>query len=214
LPKLPVAQLIVGSNRNDILTRFFDSGTMEVAGVSPTLSPSMDIQISSNFERLLFDVFKREGGRVKQVMAGFREAGSFSVTPEEHQRLRRLFDAARYDDEETSAEIARRYESSGELLDPHSAIATAAARDRLRPEIGAVVALATAHPAKFPDAVEQAAGLRPPLPARLADLYEREERCTVLPNDLKGLQDFIRDHHGNPPRRAKAGVKARAQGAA
>jgi len=207
---LPVAQLIIGSNQNDILTRFFNSGTMEVAGVSPTISPSMDIQISSNFERLLFDVFNRQGGRVKQVMAGFRESGSFSVNPEELQRLRRLFDAHRYDDAETSAEIARRYRETGELVDPHSAIATAAARDELRPEVGAVVALACAHPAKFPDAVEKAAGVRPGLPERLADLYEREERCTVLPNDLKGLQDFIRDNRRGPPQ----GATARAKGAA
>jgi threonine synthase len=207
---LPVAQLIVGSNRNDILTRFFESGTMAAAGVSPTISPSMDIQISSNFERLLFDVFNRDGGQVRRVMQGFRQSGEFSVTAEEHQRLRRLFDAHRFDDDETSAEIARRLAESGELLDPHSAIATAAARAEARPEISAVIAMATAHPAKFPDAVEQASGVRPELPARLADLYEREERCATLPNDLVALQDYIRDKRQDPPHRAAA----RAKGAA
>ena len=200
---LPIAQLIVGSNKNDILTRFFDSGTMAAAGVSPTISPSMDIQISSNFERLLFDVFDRDGAQVRRVMQSFRQSGEYSVSAEEHQRLRRLFDAHRFDDAETSAEIAGRLADSGELLDPHSAIATAAARAEVRPEISAVVALATAHPAKFPDAVEKASGVRPELPERLADLYEREERYTTLPNDLVALQDYIRDKRQDPPVRAK-----------
>jgi threonine synthase len=207
---LPVAQLIVGSNKNDILTRFFDSGSMRVTGVSPTISPSMDIQISSNFERLLFDVFQRDGAQVRRVLQSFRQSGEYSVTAEQHQRLRRLFDAQRFDDDETSAEIARRLAECGELLDPHSAIATAAARREVRPEIAAVVALATAHPAKFPDAVEKASGIRPDLPPRLADLYEREERCVTLPNDLVALQDFIRDKRQNPPQVAKS----RAKGAA
>jgi threonine synthase len=212
---LPVAQLIVGSNKNDILTRFFESGSMRAAGVSPTISPSMDIQISSNFERLLFDVFQRDGAQVRRVLQSFRQSGEFSVTAEQHQRLRRLFDAQRFDDDQTSAEIARRLAESGELLDPHSAIATAAARCEARSEISAVVALATAHPAKFPDAVEKASGVRPALPARLADLYEREERCVALPNDLVALQDFIRDKRQDPPQVAKSpGARVGAKGAA
>lgn len=200
---LPVAQLIVGSNKNDILTRFFDTGTMQVDGVRPTISPSMDIQISSNFERLLFDVFDRDGVRVKRVMSDFRRDGRFSVSAEEHQRLRRLFDAHRFDDDQTAAEIARRLVESGELVDPHSAIGTAAARAEARPEVAAVVALACAHPAKFPDAVEEASGVRPELPPRLADLYDREERCETLPNDLAALQDFVRSKRRNAPARAK-----------
>lgn len=200
---LPVAQLIVGSNRNDILTRFFASGSMTAAGVTPTISPSMDIQISSNFERLLFDVYNRDGARVRRALQSFRQAGEYSVSDEELQRLRRLFDAQRFDDDQTAAEIARRLEESGELLDPHSAIATAAARAELRPDISAVVALATAHPAKFPDAVEKASGVRPELPARLADLYDREERCVAMPNDLVALQDYIRSQKNDPPVRAK-----------
>jgi threonine synthase len=163
----------------------------------------MDIQISSNFERLLFDVCGGDGAQVRRAMQGFRQSGEFSVSAEQHRRLRRLFDAQRFDDDQTSAEIARCLEESGELLDPHSAIATAAARGSLRPEISAVVALATAHPAKFPDAVEKATGVRPPLPARLADLYDREERCMTLPNDLVALQEFIRGRRQNPPQRAK-----------
>ncbi|HIC80831.1 MAG TPA: threonine synthase [Kiloniellaceae bacterium] len=193
---LPVSQLIVGSNSNDILTRFFNSGTMEMADVSPTLSPSMDIQVSSNFERLLFDVLDRDGEAVAQTLRGFRETGRFAVTPEQLQRLRRLFDCHRLDDAETLAEIAARHKAGGELLDPHSAIGTAAAAAALRDDVNVVVALACAHPAKFPDAVKKAAGVHPDLPPRLADLYEREERCTVLPNDLSALQRFI---GGNRP---------------
>ncbi len=202
---LPVSQLIVGSNRNDILTRFFTSGAMEMAAVSPTLSPSMDIQVSSNFERLLFDLLDRDGDKVSETLSAFRETGRFAVTEKQLQRLRRLFDCHRLDDEETLAEIAARYAASGELLDPHSAIGTAAAGAVTRDDVSVVVALACAHPAKFPDAVEKASGKRPELPARLADLYEREERCTVLPNDLSTLQDFIRGRR--PP--ADAGTQAR-----
>lgn len=193
---LPVSQLIVGSNSNDILTRFFNSGTMEMAEVSPTLSPSMDIQVSSNFERLLFDVLNRDGEAVAQTLQGFRKTGRFAVAAEQLQRLRRLFDCHRLDDAETLAEIAARHKASGELLDPHSAIGTAAAAAALRDDVSVVVALACAHPAKFPDAVKKAAGVHPDLPPRLADLYEREERCTVLPNDLSALQRFI---GGNRP---------------
>ncbi len=215
---LPVAQLIIGSNRNDILTRFFESGSMEITGVTPTISPSMDIQVSSNFERLLFDVYNRDGAQVRRIMQSFRQSGAFSVSGEELQRLRRLFDAQRYNDAATGREIAARHAATGELLDPHTAIATAAARDEVRPEISAVVALATAHAAKFPDAVAQAAGHRPELPPRLADLYEREERCTALPNDLVALQDFIRARRQDPPQsvkdRVKDRAKARAKGAA
>ncbi|WP_420345246.1 threonine synthase [Pelagibius sp.] len=193
---LPVSQLIVGSNSNDILTRFFNSGTMEMAAVSPTLSPSMDIQVSSNFERLLFDVLDRDGDAVARTLQGFRQSGRFAVTAEQLQRLRRLFDCHRLDDAETLAEIAARHKASGELLDPHSAIGTAAAAAALRDDVSVVVALACAHPAKFPDAVKKAAGVHPALPPRLADLYEREERCTVLPNDLSALQRYI---GGNRP---------------
>ena len=200
---LPVAQLIVGSNKNDILTRFFESGSMKITGVSPTISPSMDIQVSSNFERLLYDVLDGDGAQVRRVMQSFRQSGEFAVSPEQLQRLRRLFDAQRYDDAQTGREIAARLEAAGELLDPHTAIATAAARDEARPEISAVVALATAHAAKFPDAVEKASGHRPELPARLADLYEREERCVSLPNDLVALQDYIRSQRQDPPQSQK-----------
>jgi threonine synthase len=189
---LPVAQLIVGSNRNDILTRFLESGVMEVAPVAPTLSPSMDIQVSSNFERLLFDVLGRDGAAVAAALAGFRASGRLDLRAARDSAALELFDGARLDDEGTLAEIARLYRETGELVDPHSAVGIAAARAKALDPARPVVALATAHPAKFPDAVEKACGLRPALPARLADLYQRPERCTVLPNDLAAVQGEIR----------------------
>ncbi|MGF1609860.1 MAG: threonine synthase [Kiloniellales bacterium] len=193
---LPITRLIVGSNRNDILTRFFASGAMELAEVHPTLSPSMDIQVSSNFERLLFDLCGRDGRAVTAMLGSLRQGGRFAVTPEQLASARALFDAVRCDDEETIAEIGRLYQATGELIDPHSAIGIAAARAHTSAHGGdaavPVVALATAHPAKFPDAVERATGRRPALPPRIADLYERPERATSLAPDLKALQQHIR----------------------
>jgi threonine synthase len=190
----PVGRLIVASNRNDILTRFFESGTMAAETVVPTLSPSMDIQVSSNFERFLFDLLERDGRRVAEAIATFRKTGRFTVSPAKLARAREIFDAFRLDDAGTAAEIARLHRSSGMLVDPHSAIGIAAARAK-RPSGGApVIALATAHPAKFPDAVERATGIRPKLPARLADLLQRPERCATLANDLAAVENHIRAH--------------------
>ncbi len=193
---LPLAKLIVGSNRNDILTHFFETGAMTVAGVAPSLSPSMDIQISSNFERLLFDLYGGEGAAVADAMTAFRATGRLEVGEARWRRARNNFDAVRLDDEQTLAEIARVHEETGELVDPHTAVGIAAARakaDDLDDPNTPVIALATAHPAKFPDAVEEATGLRPALPARMADLYEREERLAVLPNELGQVQAFVRE---------------------
>jgi len=191
---LPVRRLLVGSNRNDILTRFFATGAMEIRGVEPSLSPSMDIQISSNFERLLFDLLDRDGARVAATMTGFRESGRFALDQGALDRALALFAGCRLDDEETKAVIARIHEDTGMLVDPHSAIGIEAGR-RLGADLGIpVVSLATAHPAKFPDAVEAATGVRPDLPAALADLYEREERLTVLPNDLAAVRAHITKH--------------------
>ena len=190
---LPLGRLIVGSNANDILTRFFDSGAMSLAPVRPTLSPSMDIQVSSNFERFLFELLARDGAKVTETLAGLRQTGRFDIDPGCLEQARAVFDAARLDDDETMAEMARLYRETGELIDPHSAIGIAAARAKAPDDGTPVVALATAHPAKFPDAVERACGRRPALPARLADLYERAERMTVLPNDLNAVEASIRD---------------------
>ncbi|MFQ5774715.1 MAG: threonine synthase [Kiloniellaceae bacterium] len=201
---LPVARLLVGSNRNDILTRFFETGTMAIAEVRPSLSPSMDIQVSSNFERLLFDLYDGDGAAVAAAMTAFRRTGKLDPGAARWARTLDLFDGARLDDEGTLAEIARVYEATGELVDPHTAVGIAAARAKagagaLADSRVPVVALATAHPAKFPDAVRRATGVRPALPPRLADLFERAERLTVLPNDLVRVQDFVRRHAGRAP---------------
>jgi threonine synthase len=188
---LPVSQLVVGSNRNDILTRFFETGSMNMLPVEPSLSPSMDIQVSSNFERLLFDLLDQDGDAVTETLSSFRKSGVFTLAPDRLQRVRRLFDGFRLDDEATLAEITRVYRMTGEVIDPHSAIGIAAARARRREDVPVMVAMATAHPAKFPDAVERACGVRPELPDALSDLYEREERLINLPNDLNQLMSYV-----------------------
>lgn len=190
---LGIEQLIVATNSNDILTRFFDSGTMAMRGVAPTYSPSMDIQVSSNFERLLFDALGRDGARVGETLTSFRETGNFSMAAEPLAKLRGLFDAFRLDDEGTLAEMKAQLATCGEMLDPHSAIATAAARARKRADVEIMVSLATAHPAKFPVAVEAACGKTAPVPARLAAVLEGHERCVALPNDLAELQTYVRE---------------------
>ena len=189
---LPVEQFIVGSNRNDILTRFFESGAMSLGEVVPTISPSMDIQVSSNFERLLFDLHDRDGAGLGERMAKFRREGTLAVDPARWQAARALFDGYRLDDEETRATIRDTYQRTGELLDPHSAIGVAAGRAQRRNPASPLIALATAHPAKFPAAVEAATGVHPALPERLADLFQREERYSVLPNDVAAVKDFVR----------------------
>ena len=190
---LPVERFVIGSNSNDILTRFIAGGAMEIGEVHPTLSPSMDIQVSSNAERLLFDLYGRDGGRLTAAMKQFRETGRLALDAAQHKQLKALFTGHRLDDGETLAVMADLYRETGELIDPHSAIGVAAAKSaRLDPDI-AVVALGTAHPAKFPAAVERATGIRPALPPALADLYQRPERFTVLPKDLGTVQAHIRN---------------------
>ena len=191
---LPIERFIVGSNVNDILPRFFDSGSLEMAGVTPTISPSMDIQVSSNFERFLFELYGRDGEVTAQSVAEFRETGKLSVGDNLWRKARETFDGYRLDDIETKAVIGAVHDASGYLLDPHSAIAVAAAQAKATGFTTPIVALATAHPAKFPDAVEEASGIRPALPAALADLQDRPERVTVLPNDIAQVQTFVRDH--------------------
>ena len=189
---LPVARLIVGSNRNDILTRFIDNNDMSMAPVEPSLSPSMDIQISSNFERLLFELLDRDPAATARTMRNFRDTGRMTVPDTTWHRVRGVFHAFRLDDPGTEAEIRRLHGAAGYLADPHTAIGIAAARAHACPHGVPTVAMATAHPAKFPDAIEQAVGIRPPLPPRLADLYEREERFTVLPNDVAAVEANVR----------------------
>ncbi len=192
---LPVARLIVGSNRNDILARFFLRNDMSIAPVEPSLSPSMDIQVSSNFERLLFELLGRDAARTAEAMRAFRATGRMPIPSSVWQEARRLFAGFALDDEGTVAEIARTRRESGYLADPHTAIGLAAARacapeDRAIP----VVVAATAHPAKFPEAVARAVGEWPALPPQLADLMTRKERCEVVPNDLALIKSRIRAH--------------------
>ncbi|MEQ9682059.1 MAG: threonine synthase [Rhodospirillales bacterium] len=188
---LPISKLVVGSNANDILARFFASGAMEMAGVVPTTSPSMDIQVSSNFERLLFDLVDRDGAACARVLTDFRKTGRFEVSAAQLARARKVFAGARFDDDATKAVIKQVHEQTGELIDPHSAVGVGAARECRGETDAPMVILATAHPAKFPDAVEDATGLRPALPARLADLLDRPKRCQTLANDLDQLKRTI-----------------------
>ncbi|HVH83453.1 MAG TPA: threonine synthase [Steroidobacteraceae bacterium] len=190
---LPIAQLVVGSNRNDVLARFFEQGAIETRAVVPTLSPSMDIQIPSNFERLLFDLLGRDGGKVASAMDRLRAGGRLAIAKPAWRRARRLFSGHCLDDEATRRAITDVYRDTGVLLDPHTAIGVMAGRAARRDAAIPVIALATAHPAKFPDAVEAATGVRPALPARLADLLARPERFTSLPNQLGAVEAFIRE---------------------
>ncbi|WP_298966296.1 threonine synthase [uncultured Methylobacterium sp.] len=191
---LPVGRLMIGTNANDILARTLESGTYELRGVQPTTSPSMDIQISSNFERLLFEAMDRDSEAVVRLMSGLRQSGAFRLDPEILDRVRAEFDAAAVPEPEVVAEIRRVHETTGQVLDPHSAIGVHAARRLLAADPATpVVALATAHAAKFPDAVEAATGLRPALPPHLADLMDRPERVSVVANDEAAVERFIRE---------------------
>lgn len=188
---LPIERLVIGTNQNDILARFEQSGTMEMTGVEASISPSMDIQVSSNFERLLFELFDRDGARVDAWMKTFRDEGKNDLPKERWNAMRELFASARFDDEETSALIRTHHGLSGQLFCPHSVIGVESAR--VDSHFGRIpfVSLATAHPAKFPDAVEAASGKYPALPERLSDLMEREERFDALDNDETGLKNYI-----------------------
>ena len=192
---LPIERLIVGANRNDILARFIASNDMSAKPVEPSLSPSMDIQVSSNFERLLFELLGRDPKATAETMTRFRAEGRMPVPDAAWKRATELFQGFTLSDEGILEEIRRLYAESAYLADPHTAVATAAAR-ALRPEDRGipVVVASTAHPAKFPDAVEKATGFRPPLPLRMADLYEREERYEVMPNDLGAIETAVRGH--------------------
>jgi len=185
---LPIDRLVVATNQNDILHRTVQTGAHEKRGVEPSTSPSMDIQVSSNFERLLFDLYDREGPAVQQLMKELSDNGGFALSQGAKDRLCDEFDSARYGEDEVADLIKTYAAKTGHVLCPHTAIGVGAAEA----VSGPVVALATAHAAKFPDAVEAACGQRPALPARMADLYERDERFTVLPNDLDALKGHIR----------------------
>jgi threonine synthase len=187
---LPIERLIVATNDNDILARTLASGTYETRGVVETTSPSMDIQVSSNFERLLFEASDRNPETVTRYMQSLKQSGSFTIETQALQRIRTEFDAGRSDMDETAKTIRTVLDASGYLLDPHTATAVKVARGSENGETPMIV-LSTAHPAKFPAAVEAASGINPALPAWLGDLMERPENFTVLPSDIKMLEDHV-----------------------
>ncbi|MBV6632994.1 MAG: threonine synthase [Alphaproteobacteria bacterium] len=192
---VPIERLIIGTNRNDVLARYFENGEMRLSAVEPSLSPSMDIQISSNFERLLFEMLGRDGGAVDGMMKGLRSDGVFSTGDNEMASIAKLFSAYRADDALTKATIAEVYEQTGEVIDPHTAAGLAAVKQyrAAKPADDVpLVSLACAHPAKFPDAVQAAIDVSPSLPPHLADLHDREERMTVLDNDLQIVEAHIK----------------------
>jgi len=190
---LPIARLLVATNVNDILARTLQTGRYEVGQVQPTISPSMDIQVSSNFERLVHDAYGRDGEQVRRLMQSLAQSGAFEIDHLRLEAMRMIFSAARVDEAETATTIKWMRDETGELIDPHTAVGVAAAR-RERGDLGTpMVTLATAHPAKFPDAVKKATGVHPELPPRMADLFKREERLDILPNDLHAVETFIRE---------------------
>ena len=185
---LPISRLVVATNENDILHRALSQGDYSVGQVAPTQSPSMDIQVSSNFERLLFDLHGRDGAATAAAMAGFESSKRMTLPPEQQARAG-LFTSERVDAAAMAAAIGWAHSHCGEVLDPHSAIGLAAACRQ--PGTEPLVTLATAHPAKFPDAVKAACGVTPALPAHMADLHSRPERYDRLPHDLAAVEAFV-----------------------
>ena len=188
---LPISQFVIGSNANDILIRFIETGRMESKDVYETTSPSMDIQISSNFERFMFELLDRDSSALNDAMQEFKETGHFAVTDLFMERLKEVMDGERFDDAGTAKLIGDVYKETGYLLDTHSAIGVGAARARRWDKAVPMVILATAHPAKFPDAVKAASGVHPELPAHLSDLYEREEKYSELPGSFEITKAYI-----------------------
>ena len=190
---LPIERLIIATNDNDILARTLANGSYALNEVKATQSPSMDIQVSSNFERLLFEASGRDPKQVVAQMAALADGGSFPIPAPTLERIRADFDAFRVDGPACAEEMSRVYRLSGMMLDPHSAVGVHAARQALSAAPATpVIALGTAHPAKFPDAVEAATGVRPPLPESLKDLMERKEAIVVLPNNRRAVADYLR----------------------
>ncbi|MBU1174653.1 MAG: threonine synthase [Alphaproteobacteria bacterium] len=187
---LPIGKLVIATNENDILKRTLDTGRYEVDGVRPTMSPSMDIQVSSNFERLVFESCGRDGAETARLIASLGQSGSFALPEKALAQIRAGFAAGTTNEAETAAAMKAALDLSLYLADPHTAVGLGVAtrfRDAARP----MIALSTAHPAKFPAAVASATGVEPALPVWLAGLMDREERLTLLPNDLKTLEDFV-----------------------
>lgn len=190
---LPIENLVIATNRNDILTRFFETGEMKTNAVEPSLSPSMDIQISSNFERYLFELLDGDAAQLTALMNAFKATGHFKISSALLEKAQRDFTAHRCSDDQTLKMIQNCYQETAHRIDPHSAVALSGALAIKDDTSAPIVALACAHPAKFPDAVERAIGQRPELPERLAGLMSLPERVTAMPNDLSTIQNFIRN---------------------
>ncbi|MDW6020927.1 threonine synthase [Mesorhizobium sp. BAC0120] len=190
---LPIEKLVIATNDNDILARALENGAYETRGVIATTSPSMDIQVSSNFERLLFEASGRDAATVRRYMSGLKQSGAFTIDPGPLGRIRQDFEAGRSSMRETGSTIRREHEASGYLLDPHTATAVHVA-DSIKVSATPMVVLATAHPAKFPAAVKEAVGLEPRLPEWLGDLMERNEKFTVLPSSIKMVEEYVSRH--------------------
>lgn len=188
---LPIDRLLVATNVNDILARTFATGTYEVRDVMATSSPSMDIQVSSNFERLLFDACGRDAGAVRALMNSLTQSKRFSVSAPALKAMRGLFAAGRADEQESAATIRAWMREASYCADPHTAVALAVAEKEPRDPSIPMVVLSTAHPAKFPDAVKAACGVEPALPDWLGDLTKRTERVTVLPADQTQVEKFV-----------------------
>jgi len=189
---LPIKQLIVATNRNDILTRVLTTGDYTVGTVSPTISPSMDIQVSSNFERLLYNLYDGKGDEVRRLMEGFNQSGSFTLGPAALAKAQNIFDARQVSEAETEATIKAVFNQSAMTIDPHTAVGVKAASMKNADKATPMVMLSTAHPAKFPEAVEKLTGQHPQLPAHMADLFERPEKYDHLDHDLDALKSYIR----------------------
>jgi threonine synthase len=187
---LPIERLVIATNVNDILHRALSTGRYEVTGVTATTSPSMDIQVSSNFERLLFSMMDGDAAALRGLMDSLAQSGAFTIPAETLKAMRGLFASGRADEDQVMQTIRKTHEDTGELIDPHTAVGLHVAREMATPD-AAMISLSTAHPAKFPDAVERATGLRPALPERLAHIMEAEERLTVLPDSLEQVEAFI-----------------------
>jgi threonine synthase len=187
---VPVDRLVIATNVNDILDRTLKTGRYEMQGVKPSSSPSMDIQISSNFERLLYLAYGRDAGAIRGLMSGLSQSGAFTIGQKQLAAIREEFDSFAVNESETAKTIGQTLKATGELLDPHTAVGFAAAL-RARISDSAMVTLATAHPAKFPDAVEKASGIMPRLPQRLSHLLNAKERFTILPNSATAVRDFV-----------------------
>ncbi len=189
---LPIDKLVVATNENDILARTLDTGRYEMRDVKATTSPSMDIQISSNFERLLFEVYDRDASKVRGAMANLKQSGSFEIEDDALKSMRKVFRAGRATEKDVAKTIAKTLETTGYLLDPHTAIGVFVANKHETTSVP-MVTLATAHPAKFPAAVKSASGIDPALPTWLANLMVREERFDVLDAELKAVETYINE---------------------